>query len=173
MGDYISRNRDDVLGVYGKIRKSAGVRDKIIEDQALHDGEDCFVVLPVDPAASGLAEYESSAKKLIEAGLMPKRDPVPINKSKLVRFTPFQVACESGLVSICESSFSDKTTLEAFYKEMESFDGERSTRQRKDDWPDACATAFNFLNMTRVKKMPRRNQKGCPSLSSNLLEDLN
>lgn len=146
LGDYHESNQEDDGEVKGRFRKKAGARDLIIENQARFDGRDCIVILPVDPAAAGRVEYTESAKKLINlgAGIRVKPDPVPTNKSKLIKFMPFSTACENGLVDIVEDSFPDRKTLDAFYKELESFDGERSTRQRKDDWPDCVAMAFNF-----------------------------
>jgi len=147
LGDYHPSNKDLDEHYKGRFRRRAGARDQIIENQSLFDGRECYVVLPVDPAAAGKVEYQESAKKLINLGkgLIVKSDPMPSNKSKLIKFTPFSSACENGLVDIVEDSFPDRDTLEQFYKELEAFDGERSTRQRKDDWPDCSASAFNYL----------------------------
>lgn len=136
--------------ITGKFRKRPGERDKLILKQAEKDGIDCTVIFAVDPGQSGKVEFQESAKKLIEKGFTVKPDPVPSNKSKLKRFEPFSSACENGLVSIVESSFPNKATLEAFYKELEAFDGERSTAHKKDDWADACASAFNYLSQEKV-----------------------
>ena len=146
LGDYTEDNRDTGdTEIYGKFRKRAGERDRIIQKQGEYDGEECIVVLPVDPGAAGKVEFQEASKKLLEAGLIPKADPAPATKSKLIKFTPFAVACENGLVDIVESSFRDRKSLEAFYKELEAFNGERSSRVRKDDLADCSATAFNFL----------------------------
>jgi len=170
VGDYIEDNKDTGdSDVYGKFRKRLGVRDKIIVDQGLHDGEECFVVLPEDPAAAGKVEFREASKKILEAGLIPKKDPAPATKSKLVKFTPFAVACENGLVSIVESSFRDIKSLNDFYKNLESFTGERSTRIRKDDWPDSAATTFNFLSGKKVTKIVRRNQTVSHSRASGVI----
>ena len=146
LGDYTEDNRDTGdTEIYGKFRKRAGERDRIIQKQGEYDGEECIVVLPVDPGAAGKVEFQEASKKRLEAGLIPKADPAPATKSKLIKFTPFAVACENGLVDIVESSFRDRKSLEAFYKELEAFNGERSSRVRKDDLADCSATAFNFL----------------------------
>ena len=171
LGDYIPENRD--IGdteTYGRFRKRPGARDNIIRDQGLYDGEDCHVILPKDPGAAGESEFQEASKKLIEVGLLPKADPAPSTKSKLTKFTPFAVASENGLVDIVESSFKDKASLDAFYKELEAFDGERSTRLRKDDWPDSTATAFNYLATQRVKKIVPRNQMKRYTKTNDLLE---
>jgi len=136
--------------IYLKFRAKPGRRDNIIKKQAEFDGCDCFVVLPQDPGAAGATEYQESAKKLAQYGFIVKKDPIASNKSKLQKFSPVAAAIENGLVYIVESTFPNKQTLEAFYKELEAFDGERSTRQRKDDWVDTVATAYNFLSKSIV-----------------------
>lgn len=144
-GDYIKDAFDDKdHQVLGKFRKRAGDRDNMILKQAQLDGTDCKVVFPVDPASAGKTEFENSAKALTCKGFIVKKDPMPAQKSKLMRFLPFASACENGLVSIVESSFNPKT-LEAFLGELEKFTGEPSTELRKDDWPDATASGFNYM----------------------------
>jgi phage terminase large subunit-like protein len=158
VGDFVDENVDEEGSLYGLMRKRAGARDAVIEKQGHYDGRDCKVVLPIDPGAAGKTEYLSSAKKLIEAGLTPKSDPSAINEKKVVKFMPFSSACENGLVSIIESSFGNKATLEAFYKQLESFSEERSSRSRKDDWPDSCATTYNYLSKENTYKFSPRTQ---------------
>lgn len=135
--------------VLGRFRERIGARDALILKQAVHDGADCSVVFSQDPGSAGVQEFQESAKKLIEQGFSVHKDPMPPINSKLTRFAPFSSACENGLVYIVESTFN-KQTLEAFYKELEAFDGERSTRLRKDDYPDSAASAFNFLCKKKV-----------------------
>ena len=128
----------------GKFRERSGPRDTIILKQAEHDGKACTVVFSQDPGAAGATEFQESSKKLIQKGVRVKKDPMPTQTGKLIRFLPFSSACEHGLVIIYEDTFP-KDTLEAIYKELEAFNGERSTRSRKDDWPDAYASCFNYL----------------------------
>lgn len=159
---YISANfhpdfKDDNQDIHGRFRKRAGARDALILKQAIHDGTDCKVVFAIDPAAAGKVEFFESSKKLIKEGFIVKPDPMPTQKSKLKRFEPFASACENGLVFIDEESFPNKQTLEAYYKELEAFDGERSSASRKDDWPDCSASAFNYLSrQTIVHNIPFR-----------------
>lgn len=135
--------------VLGRFRDKPGARDIKILNQAQLDGKDIVQVFPIDPGSAGKTEYQESAKKLITKGIRVKADPMPTQNSKLTRYAPFSSACENGLVYILEHTFS-KASLEAFYKEHEAFDGERSTRIRKDDWPDSSASAFNHLCRTAV-----------------------
>lgn len=145
VGDYASTCIDKLENqVYGRFRETPGSRDQKILDQAIHDGKDLTIVLPQDPASAGATEFQESAKKLILEGFGVQKDPTPSQTSKLTRYVPFSSACENGLVYILEHTFN-KATLEAFYKEHEAFDGERSTKMRKDDWPDCTASAFNWL----------------------------
>lgn len=144
-GNYISDAFDDKDNeVLGRFRKRVGDRDKMILKQSQLDGTDCKVVFPVDPGAAGKTEFENSAKALAQHGFIVKKDPMPPQKSKLMRFLPFASAAENGLVRIVEHTFNHKT-LEAFYTELEKFDGEPSTELRKDDWADCTASGFNYM----------------------------
>ena len=173
VGDFHEDNKCELNNkkIYGQFRRTPGARNKIIEAQALWDGEDCTVVLPVDPGAAGKTEYENHAADLLQAGIIAKKDPAPATKSKLLKFTNFAAACENGLVSICESSFKNKDTLDHFYLSLENFDGERSTRQKKDDIPDCIATTFNYLSERRVTKIVPRKQLRNETEASSLISE--
>jgi phage terminase large subunit-like protein len=152
-GGYEPQSKDDNTEIYGRYRQRPGQRDMSMLRQAEHDGNDCIVVLPLDPAASGKVAFREQSKVFLEKGFKVKKDPMPNNKSKLKKFEPFSSACQNGLVHIVESTFKNKQTLEAFYKELESFDGERSTSSKKDDWCDCCGSAFNTLCQTRTSRI--------------------
>ena len=149
-GDYEKNTYDDHFEVYGQYCKRSGARDTQIIKQAEYDGEETTIVLPQDPAASGKAVFEAMSKMIMEAGFKVKKDPMPITKSKLTKFEPFASACELGHVYIVKSSF-DKKTLEFIYKQLEQFNGERSTATRKDEFPDLLASGFNFLRKAKVR----------------------
>lgn len=152
LGDYEEKSQDEKTEIYGRYRQKPGKRDCSMLRQAQYDGEDCTMVLAIDPSSAGRFQFEQQAKFFAKHGVSVKADPMPITKSKLKKFEPFATAVENGMVSIVESSFKNKKTLEAFYKELETFDGERSTAHRKDDWADACASAYNFLIKAKVRK---------------------
>lgn len=135
-------NEEDIQG---RFRLRAGERDLRILAQGQYDGKECHVVFAVDPSAAGKVEFEQSAKFLTQKGLIVKKDPMPSNKSKLVRFEPFASACQNGLVRVVRNSFPNDATYNAYMKELESFTGARSTASRKDDWADATASAFNYV----------------------------
>ena len=142
--------KDKDTEIVGRFRKRPGERDQLILKQAIADGTDCVVIFAVDPGQSGKVEYQESSKKLLSEGYTVRPDPMPNNKSKLKRFEPFSSAVQNGLVRVVESSFPNKATLEAFYRELEAFNGDRSTSARKDDWADATASAFNYLNKQKI-----------------------
>lgn len=133
VGDYVEELFDHKTETYGRIRKRSGERNLVALQQAKHDGVDCTIVFPVDPGAAGKETFQHNAGFFTQEGFIVAQDPMPNNKSKLVRFEPFASACQNGLVRIVESSFKTKKTLDAFYKELEMFNGERSTGIRKDD----------------------------------------
>jgi len=148
--------------VTGRFRLRAGERDLKILQQAVYDGKECHVIFPVDPGSAGKVEYESSAKFLVGQGIVVKKDPMPNNKSKLLRFQPFASACQNGLVRVVRSSFPNDATYNKFMTELENFTGERSTRISKDDWVDAVASSFNYIS-----KMKTIRDFTLPTLSGN------
>jgi phage terminase large subunit-like protein len=150
-GNYHENFYDDLYEVYGQFCKRSGDRDNHIIMQAELDGDSVTIVLPVDPGASGRTAYESMAANFTEHGFLVKPDPMPNNKSKLVRFQPFATACENGLVSILVDTF-DKKTLSFIYKQLEKFDGERSTASKKDEFPDLFSSGFNFMAKNKIAK---------------------
>lgn len=151
-GDYDYDAVDEKSKIFGRFRRLPGERDNLILNQCKIDGDEVIVVLPKDPSGAGLIEYTESAKKLISEGFIVKPDAMPGNKKKLQRFMPFSSACQNGFVYIVEDSFPNKETLDHFYKELESFNGERSTATLKDDIPDAAASCFNTLMKEAVFK---------------------
>lgn len=161
VGDYDKSSLDTKTNISGRFRKRTGERDRLMLDQAKHDGVDTYIVIPKDPAAAGALAFSEMNKFFTKNGFIVKQDPAPSNKSKLKKFEPFSTAAQNGLIYIVESTFT-KETLNAFYADLESFDGERSTADRKDDWPDATASAYNALTKTKVFSnyaMPKVNAK--------------
>lgn len=150
-GDYIDEFYDDVLEVHGQFCKRSGDRDNHMLKQAEWDGTEVPIICPVDPGASGKSTFESMAKNFAQEGFMVKPDPTPTNKSKLIRFQPFATASENGYVYVVVDTF-DKKTLEHIYKQLEAFNGERSTSTRHDEFPDLLATGFNYLMKSRVRR---------------------
>lgn len=139
-----------MYNVYGQYCKRSGARDLQIAAQGHYDGRDTTIILPLDPGAAGKTAFMEQAKFLMSEGLMVKRDPSPNNKSKMVKFLPFATACENGLVDIWWDSF-DKKTRDFIFKQLEQFDGERSTSTKHDEFPDCLGSAFAFLCQKKVR----------------------
>ncbi len=150
-GEYHRDFTDRELNVDGRMLERVGTRNKVMIKQAEYDGVECHVVAPQDPGAAGKQAFTEMAKMFRDEGFIFKKDPCPINKSKLVKFLPFAAAAENGLVRIVRSTFSDKT-YEYLMKELEAFDGERSTTTRKDDFCDSLSSVFNYLCQAKVRQ---------------------
>lgn len=148
-GNYHKDFYDDVYDIYGQFCKRSGDRDNHIIRQAEVDGDGCTIVLPQDPGAAGKTTYESMACNFAQEGFNVKSDPTPVNKSKLTRFQPFATACENGLVYWVDDTF-DLKTRDFIYKQLEAFDGERSSTHRKDEFPDLLASGYNYLMKTKI-----------------------
>lgn len=172
VGDYHRDNYDELLCEYGRFRKRPAERDDIIANQGYQDGNDCVIVLPVDPGAAGKVAYQELAKRLMSKHLRVRQDPMPTNKDKLTKFRPFTDAVEAGLVRIYTPSF-DLKSKNSYFDELERFNGERSGRSvsAKDDRVDATATAFNYLVGARNHKVVERNQKKSTTLANNVLNE--
>lgn len=161
-GDYCDEFVDTgewSTGIAGRFCKKAGERDTIIKSQAIHDGDDTIIVFPVDPGAAGLSEFLTSSRDLISNGYRVEKDPMPGNKSKLTRFTPFALLAQNGFVRIVKNSFP-LDTYNYLMKELESFNGEKSTSSRKDDMCDAIASGINYLEKNEIVRpvsIPRPN----------------
>lgn len=171
-GEYHEDCRDKVSNVLGRFRKRAGPRDLAISKQAHYDGKDCKIILPKDPGQSGATEFQESCKKLNSEGFVVKADPASSNASKLTRFLPFASALENGNIYIVESTF-EPTALEALYKELEKFDGERSKAHegKHDDWVDSISAAYNYLSAAKNHKIVVRNQKSSSSLVKDVMSE--
>lgn len=167
VGDYDPLTKDEKTQVMGRFQKRPGDRDNCILSQAKLDGSDCVMILPKDPSAAGDYAFKEQVKFFSKHGVRVKQDPQPNNKSKLKKFEPFAAAAENGLVCIVEDTFS-KATLDHFYKELESFDGERSTTSKKDDLPDAAASVFAYLSKNKASRPIPFSSINSPSMKAQM-----
>ena len=149
VGDCLPEIQDETE-IANRFRKLPGERDALITKQAKEDGVECTVVFSKDPGQAGDSEFQQSAKKLIEIGMVVRPDPMPSNKTKVTRFSPFSSACQNGLMRIVPSTWKNQASLEHFLKELETFNGEPSSARRKDDLADSVASVFNFLAQEQV-----------------------
>lgn len=175
-GDYHPDIRDPVdkhgnKQQLGRFRKLAGDRDSLIAKQAEYDGQECSVVLTKDSGA-GKGDHMYTLAKLIEKRIKVVEDATSSTQAgkKVKDFLPFANACQLGLVRIAEDTF-EPDSLKEWYKELEKFDGERSTRTKKDDWADATAMTFNAISPAKVHRIIPRNQIPSTSLSKELVEN--
>lgn len=144
--------------VKGRIRRNPGERNNLIVKQCLLDkqladeyGYSSPKVAIAEDSGANKADFSYLRAELEQYSISVVKDVKPSNTEgkKLNDFMPFSAACQDRRVYIVEQSFP-KDTLEAFYKELEVFDGEKgSTRTRFDDWVDAVAIAFHTASTTR------------------------
>ena len=148
VGVKMSKSKDGDYYIHGmsRFQLRSGPRDNKILQVGHRDGTDCHIVMAADVGSAGNFQFQEFAKKVVSEGLICKKDPMPVNKSKLTRAEPLLTAIQNGLVTIVESSFEPEE-LKRFYREFEIFDGERSLAGsgKWDDIVDACASAFNYL----------------------------
>lgn len=138
----------------GRVRMLAGERDALIVKQAVYDGADCQVVLSRDKG-SGAQDFRYTVSAVMSAvdefgrpaRIRVQQDLTQSNQAdkKLKDFQPFCNACQQGLVYIVEDTFN-KDTLEAIYKELEGFDGVKSSALKHDDFVDAISMTFNAIS---------------------------
>ncbi len=176
VGIKMSKTREGDYYIHGmeRFQDRAGPRDRRIISTGHRDGSDVDIVMAADAGAAGKFQFEQFSKEATEEGLLCKKDPMPVTRSKLARSEPFSAACQNGYIYIVESTFTVQE-LKAFYRELELFDGERSSASKGkwDDIVDACASAFNFLAAARVVRIVTRNQKQVDTLAKGVLTNLN
>ena len=117
-----------------RFRESIGTVKKTIKRTAQKDGQDCHIVIPIDPNASGKHAFEDHVRNLV--GFKVKK--AKTEKSKMTRFEPFASHAENGQVKILRAPW-----LNDFYRELEAFTG--GERSKKDDQVDATSDAFMYL----------------------------
>lgn len=136
---------------------------KLVAKTALEDGLDqCNVVIPLDPAASGKTAAYFYRTTLAEQGIATQLAPTTAGKAKLTRFLPFCSMAETGAIKIVRADWN-----EAFFQELENFSGDLKVQKlQKDDQVDATADAFNHVcksvsinpvilpNMSMASKIP-------------------
>lgn len=172
--------RKSEVPVLGRFRKLAGARDNLITLQMRTDQENAEVfgyqepqiVLAKDSGGGSGMDYYSTISRMGEEGIKVIKDQTVSNVKgkKMADFLGFTSMCEQGMVYIVEETF-DRNTLEAWYKELETFDGSPSTKTRKDDFVDSMSMAFNAIKtMRKPYQTLVRNQNVVDTLSANLFK---
>lgn len=126
-------------------RQIDGVLKGII-DAGQKDGEDCYQILPTDPAQAGKVAARFYAETLASAGVPSRKDDVPTNASKRTRFSPFASVAPYNCVKLVKGEWNKQ-----WLAEVCSFKGDKM--DKVDDQVDATATAFNCLS--RTNNLPR------------------
>lgn len=125
--------------------------------------------LPLDPGPMAKRSVELLVRDFAEAGLPAKT--ISTNKSKLDRFRPFSAFAQSGGIKILKNCCTDLENKiyndnNFFYKELESFTGERKKGESgHDDMVDTISDAFYVL---AAKKRLGNFSQAFSSLSSSL-----
>ncbi|WP_280554358.1 phage terminase large subunit [Halomonas sp. 25-S5] len=122
---------------------SAGVVSRMIQT-AKDDGKSVYQILPQDPGSAGKILADSLKSRLMsecKSRVIVEKT----SKSKLRKAEPFLIAAQEGKVSFVKHVFNDE-----HLSELESFDGERSTRRKKDDIMDSVSSAYAHLSTGRL-----------------------
>jgi predicted phage terminase large subunit-like protein len=113
---------------------------------AVEDGSKVDIVLPLDPQT----RYSNSfiAKDLSSKGFFVRQFKATGKKED--RFKPFSSITMNGGMQILRNCGHDYANgiyndLNFYYKELEAYDGLRSSGQRHDDMVDACSDAFQAV----------------------------
>jgi predicted phage terminase large subunit-like protein len=121
---------------------------KLVASTAKEDGDDCAVVIPVDPAAAGKTAAYFYRTTLAENGVATRTAPSTAGKAKLVRFLPFCSIAEAGAVKVVRGEWNDK-----WLSELEGFSADLKIQKlQKDDQVDA--TADCFVALARAVTLP-------------------
>lgn len=116
----------------------AGTVQTLVETGIKDDG--IVQIIPCDAGAAGKVAARFFQDKLVEHGVPSRLEPTNPHSNKMNRFLPFAGIAHENRVKIVRAEWND-----ALLNEMTSFDGERSTKYKKDDQVDALSTAFKWL----------------------------
>lgn len=114
-----------------------------ILEAAMEDGPKVDIVLPLDPQTRYSNTFIS--KELSSKGFFVRQFNAKGKKED--RFKPFSSIVMNGGMQILRNCGTDYESgiyndLSFFYKELEAYDGKRSSGQRHDDLCDGCSDAF-------------------------------
>lgn len=121
---------------------------KLVASTAKDDGDDCTVIIPVDPAAAGKTAAYFYRTTLAENGVATKTAASTAGKAKLVRFLPFCSIAEAGAVKVVRGDWN-----ESWFKELENFSADLKVQKlQHDDMVDA--TSDSFVSLARNVTIP-------------------
>jgi predicted phage terminase large subunit-like protein len=142
-----------------RIRIKFGDWKNFIVTNANQDGPKTEIILPIDPNPAAKAATMLLAREVTEEGFFVRT--MKASGKKIDRFRPFASMCMNGGIRILKNCGTDHENkifndLGFFYKELESFTGERKGH---DDTADCCSDSFSNL-VSRIN---------IPSFSAGLL----
>lgn len=151
------KNGDYVIRDVKRTRIRFGDWEEFIIADALEDSLEMprtTICLPISPNPESKAATMMLARKLGGMGFVVEVKQATGNSSKMDGFRPFAALAQNGGVKILSGCTYDVDVdvvdNEVFYKELESFDGTRSTRTRKDDMVDSVSLSFSLLASLRT-----------------------
>ena len=163
------KNGDYVIRDVKRTRIRFGDWEDFIVSNALEDSMELpktTICLPISPNPESKAATMMMARKLGGQGFVVKVLQATGNSSKMDGFRPFAALAQNGGVKILTGCMFDIDTdtvdNDIYYKELESFDGTRSTRTRKDDLVDCTSSSFSLL----------ASAKTLPNISAGLASNL-
>lgn len=163
------KNGDYVIRDIKRTRIRFGDWEDFIVSNALEDSMELpktTICLPISPNPESKAATMMMARKLGGQGFVVKVLQATGNSSKMDGFRPFAALAQNGGVKILTGCMFDIDTdvvdNDIYYKELESFDGTRSTRTRKDDLVDCTSSSFSLL----------ASAKTLPNISAGLASNL-
>lgn len=147
----ISKMKDGTYFIHDiqRTRIRFGDWKDFIVSNAQRDGNKVDIVLPLDPNPASKAATTMLAREISAEGFFVRT--MRANSSKVDRFRPFASMCMNGGIRIlknCGTDFENKVFSELgfFYKELETFTGERKAgRNGHDDLVDSCSDGFMIL----------------------------
>ncbi len=156
VGVLMAKTRDGryIVEHVERFQKRAGEVEQAIIDIVRKDREyfkgNYKAYLPHEPASAGAIARKYWSKLFAEQGIPIYFTKVSGNNGKLKSFEPFSASAENGLIEVVKADWNSD-----FFKELEMFDGKRSSSHKKDDQCDATASCFNILATN--KELPKLN----------------
>lgn len=152
----ISKMKDGTYFIHDiqRTRIRFGDWKAFILENAQRDGNKVDIVLPLDPNPASKAATTMLSREISAEGFFVRT--MRANSSKVDRFRPFASMCMNGGIRIlknCGTDFENKVFSELgfFYKELETFTGERkSGKNGHDDLVDICSDGFMILAQKQI-----------------------
>lgn len=120
-----------------RLRDRPAIVQQKIEECAEKDGEHCIIGIPQDVGAAGVEAVSYSKAALIKKGFNVVVNKA--NKSKAIRFEPFQIAAQNRCVYVVKGDWN-----KWFFDELNQLDFDN--RKTHDDCADCCSDLWHVLH---------------------------